>query len=224
VTLREALARSSFVRDAPGIPTFIEDSIAFPYRQGGLFVDSLLREAGGNDFRLVDEAQRRPPVSSAQILEPDLWREKVAPVPVRIDLKPVLGDGWRRRGGLELGEFDTTALMRLGGTRNMGGTAAEGWAGGRYEIWTDADRACRAPCRDHTALVMGWRWRSPGNAAQQEALIAPYVQLALKPKAGHDRVWHLDGGWVVFSRSGRRTALAFAPSRELASRVAREGL
>jgi hypothetical protein len=224
VTLREMLGRSNFVGDARDIPTFLEDSMAFPYRQGGLFADSLLREAGGNDFRRINEAQRRPPVSSAQILEPDLWRKNVVPVAIPVDMKTALGAGWKRRGGLDFGEFDTTSLMRLGGTRNQGGTAAAGWAGGRYEIWTNAPGHCDAPCRDRTALLVAWRWRSPGNAAQQEALVEPYVQRALKPTAGHDRAWHLTGGWVAFSRSGKATALGFAPTRELASRVASEGL
>jgi hypothetical protein len=218
--LREFLDRSTFVGDDPALPQALKDAIAFPYRQGGLFVDALVREAGHNSFTLADRAQKRPPESSAQILHPDLWRSGT---PTRkVELDPSLGAGWKKVGGTDFGEFDTAALMRLSGSRSKGGEAAEGWAGGGFQLLRqgDATKACNQPCRTREALVIGWRWATADDADEQARLIPPYAKVLLSGKAQGGGVWKLKGGgYMAFEVRGRSSALGFAPRADQARKL-----
>jgi hypothetical protein len=53
-------------------------------------------------------------------------------------------------------------------------------------------------------------------------VLREYVTKGLKGRAAADDVWGLDGGAVALVSGARETTLAFAPSADLARRLARE--
>ena len=74
-------------------------TLVFPYFQGESFVQAL-RDAAGGGWQLVDVAERaRPPVTTAEILQPRRWLRAQQPQPVVARGGPWTraGAGWRAR-------------------------------------------------------------------------------------------------------------------------------
>ena len=100
--------------------------------------------------RCVDLADRvRVPDSTEQILHPEKWVEVEGPLPRARWTSSSARAGAGRR-----------AAPGASGRRascSIGGDAAAGWGGDRYELWQRG--TCAAPpCRGEDVLVMRWRW------------------------------------------------------------------
>ena len=204
-----------------GLPPYIERSLLFSYSGGERFVRELHDAAGG--WKLVDAALRsQPPVSTEQILHPEKFVPFEAPVKVPLFSYAVLGEDWKRRADGTLGELDTRELLRVGDPARADEGAA-GWGGGRYELWQRkgaAPAGCRAPCRQHDALVLAWRWDTRADAREFEPAVRDYVEDGLKGRRAGDAAWGLVGGAVALAAGDRATTLAFAPTAVLARRLA----
>ncbi len=130
IEYQQAVARAPHVRfDAT--PRVLRESFLFPYRYGLVFATTLYEEGG---WELVNSAYITPPVSSEQILHPELYLEGELPVEIGLPpLERVLGEEWAIVHEGAMGEFflrlylenwlDPTAVV----------TATEGW-GGDYSV------------------------------------------------------------------------------------------
>jgi hypothetical protein len=203
---------SSAFADSADLPPFMQAQLLFPYVDGSAFVDQLLRRAGGR-WELVDTAYRfRPPSSTEQVLHPEAYFDADEPARVRLDVAPLLGDGWERDVAGTWGELQTRELLvRAGG----GGSAeaAEGWGGDRYELWRARPAAgsdCTAPCRAADVLVIRWRWDTPRDEAEFARKLRAWA--GIQPS----------GSGIAVARRGGTVTLAIGPSASLARRVARE--
>ncbi len=198
---------------ADSIPPYLQSSLEFSYTGGENFVDAL-RQEGGGTWRLVNRAfAKRPPVSTEQIMHPDKYLKGERPLPVRIG--PLgLGAGWKRVSRGSVGEFDTRELLKLGTDSPTAATAAAGWGGGRYELWTNAAAAkgCSDPCRRADALVLRWRWDTPGDAREFDAALPLYLVKGLSARAAGPARWSIGTGGAAVAVRGDSTTLAFAPS------------
>jgi hypothetical protein len=114
-----------------------------------------------------------------------------------------LGAGWRRTARGTIGEFDTRELLRMGNDLATATSAAAGWGGGRYEMWQSGD--------SH-ALVLRWRWDSPGDAREFDAALPLYLIKGLKAKSAGPSRWKMESGGAAIGVRGDETTLAFAPS------------
>src|SRR4030042_1963131 len=84
-------------------PAFMKEDFVFPYTQGFTFVEGLFNVGG---WSAVDAAYQNPPVSTEQILHPELYPSD-APIPVDLaDMASTLGDGWGEAHRNQLGESD----------------------------------------------------------------------------------------------------------------------
>jgi len=88
-------------------PLYIRESLVFPYAQGMTFQNAVFHKLGRDGFA---DVFRNPPVSTQQILHPDLYLEHHAP---QIPDLPPLPDkhGFRKLADGTLGEFDYRALL-----------------------------------------------------------------------------------------------------------------
>jgi hypothetical protein len=213
-TAEEALggALASAFADTASLPPFMQAQLLFPYVEGSAFVDELLRRAGGR-WELVDTAYRfRPPASTEQVLHPQAYFDADEPARVRLEVAPLLGDGWEREVAGTWGELQTRELLvRAGG----GGSAeaAEGWGGDRYELWRARPAAgsdCTAPCRAADVLVIRWRWDTPRDEAEFARKLRAWA--GIQPS----------GPGIAVARRDGTVTLAIGPSASLARRVARE--
>lgn len=151
-------------------PRYIRDGLLFPYEAGFAFVEALIAEGG---IDAVNAALEDPPVSTEQILHPEKYISEPRDLPLEVDipdLSQALGDGWEETYNGTLGEFDLLLLLEENGVRSAG-SAAEGWGGTGFEMWSDADAML---------TVMATRWDTEEDAAEfDEALrqtLASYEQ------------------------------------------------
>jgi hypothetical protein len=112
-------------------PPYIRDSLVFPYNEGMLFQNAVYKKMGRQAFA---EVFRHPPVSTQQILHPDLYLSHTAPtipdppaVPAHREVRE-LADG-------NLGEFDFRVLLSQYTTKEEGEQAATHLAGGSYALF-----------------------------------------------------------------------------------------
>ncbi|HEU4702489.1 MAG TPA: hypothetical protein VFS37_08410, partial [Conexibacter sp.] len=214
--LGDALSALTQVTGARPLPQYVARTLVFPYVQGAAFVQALLR-AGGGAWTLVDVAQRaRPPVSTAEILQPLRWLRAEQPLPVSLSaasrVLSATGDGWRRIAGSTLGAEDLAALLSpssgLAGARRV--TAS--WRGGRYALWRRgslADTGCAAPCRARDAAVLAVR---AGTAVAAQRLARALRRWSAQLPEGSATAVQVDRATV---------RVALAPDGALAARLTR---
>ncbi|MBI3360369.1 MAG: hypothetical protein HY023_04590 [Chloroflexi bacterium] len=90
-------------------PCYLRDDFYWPYDDGLKFVQGLY-DSGG--WAAVDDAYRRPPVSTEQIMHPKLYKSgdipEMIPAPVLTD---TLGAGWRQIDSNVMGEWYTRLIL-----------------------------------------------------------------------------------------------------------------
>ncbi len=106
-------------------PPFLQQSLIFPYMQGQQFVLELMMRGDGS-LRVVDDAYRRPPASTEQVLHPEKYFAKEEPKEIQL---PDLAKekGWKLLSNNVVGEMGMQILV--------GPKAAAGWNGDRYAVW-----------------------------------------------------------------------------------------
>lgn len=118
-------------------PLFIRDSLLFPYLAGTAFSQQFLKaHAGWQDLKLVFE---NPPVSTQQILHPELYLKGVAPARVVLPAwKGLVPPDWKLLEENVMGEFGLEELLKqfLGLAR--ADALSPAWAGDRYAVFEDA--------------------------------------------------------------------------------------
>ena len=116
-------------------PLYIQESLLFPYTAGIRFQHKLYEELGQRAF---SEVFRNPPLSSQQILHPDLYRKGVKPSSPRL---PELAStrGYRELAVGSIGEIDHSILLRQYVSEDAAKKIAPGWRGGAYRVLEHKD-------------------------------------------------------------------------------------
>ncbi len=115
-------------------PPYVRDELLFPYLAGTTFTQRFLSaHSGWADFHKVFE---NPPVSTQQILHPDLYFKGVAPKPVALpNFSPLLPAGWNKLDENVLGEFGLHELLKQFLGEERATRLSPAWAGDRYAIF-----------------------------------------------------------------------------------------
>ena len=114
-------------------PYILQQSLAFPYVQGLAFVSALF--SGPSDWDAVNEAYNDPPTSTEQVLHPEKYIERDAPVPVSLlDVAAALGEGWENVYSDVMGEFLLKTYLETRTTTITAADAAAGWGGDRFAL------------------------------------------------------------------------------------------
>ncbi|HET6445698.1 MAG TPA: hypothetical protein VFI27_14070, partial [candidate division Zixibacteria bacterium] len=157
---REIIERSmesSLPSSLDTFPMFLRKEFEFAYTAGSDFVQYLYDQGG---LEALDNAWRRPPVSTEQILHPERYlSEDVPEQPVLQDLEPILPDGWFTVDEDTFGEFTLREYLAQALTREEAEAAASGWGGGNYALYADEQS-------DFTILLLAISWDT--LADQQE--------------------------------------------------------
>lgn len=154
-------------------PPFIRDLLVFPYLGGALFTQKVLQQhAGWPEFWQVFE---KPPVSTQQILHPELYLKGVVPEPVELpDISRPLGKGWERLDENVMGEYGLQSILKQFLGEDRAAALAPSWAGDRYAIYENK-------AMKQTALAFRIRFSSEESALRflgqyGEALEKKYEQ------------------------------------------------
>jgi hypothetical protein len=228
--LGDALAGLTQATAATPLPAYVARSLVFPYFQGASFVQAL-RDADRGGWKLVDLAERkRPPTTTAEILQPMRWLRAEQPEAVSLagaDAFP-RGAGWRRLTGSTLGAEDLAALLAPSSGARAARRLTAGWRGGRYALWRRGalvDGGCAAPCRERDALRLAVRMRSAREARGLLAPLSRWLHRTLHARTEPRLPWALPGGGytaaVTDSARARTVHVALAPTRALTLRLLR---
>jgi hypothetical protein len=116
-------------------PLYIRESLLFPYQQGLTFTQAIKDKGGGEQG--VDHALAAPPLSTEQVLHPDLYLDgRHNPRPVTLpDLTTVLGKGWKNLDTDALGEFDIQVWFQEFAGHAKSREASDGWAGNTIQYY-----------------------------------------------------------------------------------------
>ena len=192
-------------------PRYLLDSLLFPYRDGLAFVRSRYR-AGG--FAEVDNAYRRPPTSTEQILHPDLYVAGQGWTPPALP-DVATGTACGKVGTGTLGEFDMAELLGAQLRDTDARAAAAGWNG-------DAYGAVR--CGAAIGLADRWQADAPADAARLFTALGGWA----KGWSGSTKAPDADGRFAGPKGSGRivrsadgRVDLVLADDVATADRLAR---
>ncbi|MEX0990658.1 MAG: hypothetical protein WD004_00085 [Actinomycetota bacterium] len=137
----------------PGTPPFVVGEMLFPYLDGMTFMMSVSGE-GGNGA--VDDVLADLPVSTEQILHPEL---RGVDEPTRVDIPDLgrrVGPGWRDLDVMQVGEDWISRMLELELPGSEAREAAAGWDGGIYRAWSSGER---------TAVALSTVWDSEQDAA-----------------------------------------------------------
>jgi hypothetical protein len=139
-------------------PPFLKDALLFPYGAGGDFALKVLSARGGwPGFHTVFE---NPPVSTQQILHPDLYLRGVTPAPVTLpDLSRDLDKGWKKLDENTNGEFGLLEFLKQFLGEERAKKLSPLWAGDRYAVYERKGT-------NESMLVMRFRVSSEFDAGQ----------------------------------------------------------
>jgi hypothetical protein len=135
-------------------PRALREDFLFPYLFGSDFVMQLYQEGG---WAAVDRAYADVPLSTEQILHPELYPEDK---PVRFQLPeiaPTLGETWRVVDSNVLGEWYTRLMLEEQLDPETAQKAAAGWGGDVYLVLQDDST-------DTNVLVLATGWDTVRDA------------------------------------------------------------
>lgn len=158
--LLEALAAQPPSDD---VPAFVQELQTWPYIDGPVFV-SALDDRGGT--QAVDRALRDLPVSTEQIMHPELYpaeRPRELDIP---NLAMAVGPGWGDLDAMQVGEQWLRAMLALRLERDAADDAAAGWDGGVYRAWSDGT---------DVIVVLKTAWDTPADADAFAAALETWV-------------------------------------------------
>lgn len=127
----DALVRGEKLDDAPAI---LRVTLVAPYLRGLQFIAAVQGRGG---WPAVNNAHRRPPASTEQVLHPQKYfdREPVEAIVV-IDSPRVLEAGFQRAADDTLGELEIGVYLGQRTKTGQDAEAAAGWAGDQLVVYT----------------------------------------------------------------------------------------
>jgi hypothetical protein len=115
-------------------PLYIRDELLFPYLAGTGFSQQFLKaHSGWKDLHLIFE---NPPVSTQQIIHPDLYLSNVKPEAVALpDWKGLVPDDWKLLEENVMGEFGLGEVLKQFIGQQRADMISSAWKGDRYAVF-----------------------------------------------------------------------------------------
>jgi hypothetical protein len=191
-------------------PDFLKEDFVFPYNQGLTFVQTIHDQGG---WTAIDAVYNDPPVSTEQILHPELYPADT-PIPVDLpDIANALGDGWREVSRNQMGEWYTYLILARGENQNArlddstAQSAAAGWGGDEYLVLHNDSQ-------NVTAFVMKCIWDTTNDASEFSAALQRSLNARFGVNAtqqGNTYIWEYTGGYSTLYLSGDTTLWIITP-------------
>jgi hypothetical protein len=138
-------------------PRYLRETALFPYNDGLAFVSGLIAQGG---YAAVNAAFKDPPQSTEQILHPDKYLHREAPIVVKLPAKlaATLGAGWSVAAQDTLGEEVIRIWLEQVLSTPEAAVAAAGWGGDRLALLRGPNGA--------VAIALRTEWDTPADAAE----------------------------------------------------------
>jgi hypothetical protein len=117
-------------------PRAVRDALVFPYAQGVIFAQAVIKERG---WAGLSRVYAELPHSTEQVMHPHKYFARELPVKVELaDLSPLLGKGWRRIDADISGEYGYSLVLAEYIPKDDADEAAAGWGGDQYALYENA--------------------------------------------------------------------------------------
>jgi len=114
-------------------PQFLKDSMIFPYFGGLTFSTAILKPSGWNGLSAVFA---KPPVSTQQIMHPDVYKSGRVPTEVTIpSFQKLVGADWTKIDENVMGEFGWMEILKQFLGEKTAKPLAAAWDGDRYALY-----------------------------------------------------------------------------------------
>ena len=159
-------------------PPYIQDELLFPYLAGTDFSQQFLKaHTGWSDLKLVFE---NPPVSTQQILHPDLYLKGVKPREVKFPSWNGLAPAdWKLLEENVLGEFGLNEVLKQLLDEKTADSLSPSWTGDRYALFENQKTK-------NTVLVLRLDLDSPEDAAH---FFGEYSEALEKKYSAHSELF-----------------------------------
>ena len=192
-------------------PDIIEAELIFPYDAGLRFTQTLYEE---NGWRILNKVYNRPPLSTEQILHPDLYL--LYEEPQIVDLAPlddffVDDPSWTLMRSHALGEFYISEHLKVRLPANEAQRAAAGWGGDRFDMYVNANEQ----------VAVAWKLVWDTREDMDEFNIAYDVFAATwtgsQPEEFDNNIscWWTATFTVCKAAAGEETIISIAPTTEM---------
>jgi hypothetical protein len=169
-------AQASPIPDAElrAAPPIVRETLVASYLDGLVFAATLHGRGG---WRAVDDAHRVLPVSTEQILHPELYVAREKPDEVRVpDIEALTAAGLVHHDDDVLGELEMGIYLGQRDESGVNEQAAQGWSGDHVRVYSDGNGG--------HAVVWFTAWDTEDEAREAEAAaraIAEAVPAAERP-------------------------------------------
>ena len=158
-------------------PLYLRRSLIFPYTAGMLFQNALVAEEGDRGFA---EPFRDPPLSSQQILHPEMYLKHIKPTTPDLP-DPKLPRGYKGLVGGSLGELEHAILIEQFLGKERAEAISPHWRGCSFEL--DEDKKA-----GRVVLLYASEWDSEDAARQffaayQEILRKKWKKITFSPES-----------------------------------------
>jgi hypothetical protein len=155
-------------------PGYIRDELIFPYLAGTTFSQQFLKaHKGWQDIALIFQ---NPPVSTQQIIHPDLYLSGVKPDTVTLPLwKGLIPADWKLLEENVMGEFGLGEILKQFLGQQQADAISPAWAGDRYAVFENLKTKS-------TPLVLRLALDNPDDAARMFGRYSEALELKYKSR------------------------------------------
>ena len=192
-------------------PRFLRESLVFPYLEGEEWATQLYKR-GGRNWSLISKAFTELPESTEQVMHPEKYFAREAPVRVSLpDVRELLGTRWKRTSYDVTGEWNYYLILdQFLNSANESKRAAAGWGGDRYEIY-------ESPKPGEVFMAQLTVWDTENDAREFFAAYAKRTELRYENlqdmdidtvrEKGERRRWLTKEGRVALELRGKRVLI-----------------
>ena len=139
-------------------PKVLQDELLFPYLAGTKFTQKVLQASNGwPDFHKVFE---NPPLSTQQIMHPDMYLQGVAPPKIKLPATAgLISADWKELDENDMGEFGVLEIFKQFLPKDRAGDLAATWSADRYALFENQKNK-------RTMLLFDIRLASDADAAR----------------------------------------------------------
>jgi hypothetical protein len=139
-------------------PKVLQDELLFPYLAGTTFTQRVLKASGGwPDFHKVYE---NPPVSTQQIMHPDLYFQGIVPPKIALpETAGLISADWKKLDENNMGEFGLLEIFKQFLAKDRATSLAGAWSADRYALFENQKNK-------RTLLIFRIRLASDADAAR----------------------------------------------------------
>lgn len=205
--------------EPPQTPYYIQRNTYFPYIQGLEFT-KFLYEHGG--WEAINRAYQEPPLSTEQILHPELYPSENPLKIVLPDLSFILGSRWRKIAQFTLGEWKLLLTLTSGAdlqyrlTEKMGNRAASGWGGDILQIYQNE-------ATDKFIVILDSVWDTKKDAEEFIKALGLYGSLRWGQSMvkSEDRFeWNTpETGYIVINKNENEVIWIITPRNDLTKKI-----